>query len=169
MGASGWHYFTPFQEDIGQALEDLRQRVFESGEYGKRRDVSRMSVKNLAAQPPATRLAYLKSQEALEAGSAHLPEPQTIEEALEQAAESGTHSILDVSEGLSDGPDFGTAFPMPDHVKLDLYGAIRPTGEQVEAKLMEPSDELGRGQCWYVIVYKDGVPSEIYFAGCSGD
>jgi hypothetical protein len=33
MGSSGWSYFTPYQEDIAQALQELRQRVFEAGEY----------------------------------------------------------------------------------------------------------------------------------------
>jgi hypothetical protein len=33
MGASGWSYYTPYQQDIAQALQELRQRVFEAGDY----------------------------------------------------------------------------------------------------------------------------------------
>src|SRR5579859_6346410 len=35
MGASGWSYFIPYQEDIAQALQDLRQKIFEEGDYQK--------------------------------------------------------------------------------------------------------------------------------------
>jgi hypothetical protein len=35
MGASGWKYFVPYQADIGQALLDLRNEVFRSGQYYK--------------------------------------------------------------------------------------------------------------------------------------
>ncbi len=35
MGSSGWSYYTPYKEDIAEALQDLRQRVFEEGEYQK--------------------------------------------------------------------------------------------------------------------------------------
>jgi hypothetical protein len=36
MGASGWSYFTEWQNDAGEALEALRQEVFEKGEFGGR-------------------------------------------------------------------------------------------------------------------------------------
>jgi hypothetical protein len=35
MGASGWSYFVPYQSDIEQALQELRQAVFERGAYYK--------------------------------------------------------------------------------------------------------------------------------------
>ena len=35
MGASGWHYFAPFQPDIKAALDQLRDEVFATGEYFK--------------------------------------------------------------------------------------------------------------------------------------
>jgi len=34
MGASGWSYFTSYQENIGKAFQELQQKVFESGNYG---------------------------------------------------------------------------------------------------------------------------------------
>jgi len=33
MGSSNWTYFTPYQEDIKQALQELRRNVFEAGDY----------------------------------------------------------------------------------------------------------------------------------------
>lgn len=35
MGASGWSYFIPYQNDIAQALQNLRQKIFEDGDYQK--------------------------------------------------------------------------------------------------------------------------------------
>ncbi len=35
MGASGWSYFAPYQEDINAALQQFRRQVFESGKYFK--------------------------------------------------------------------------------------------------------------------------------------
>jgi hypothetical protein len=33
MGASGWRYFVPYQPDIQQALQELREDVFKRGEF----------------------------------------------------------------------------------------------------------------------------------------
>jgi hypothetical protein len=35
MGASGWSYFVPYQPDINKALQELRQKVFQEGDYFK--------------------------------------------------------------------------------------------------------------------------------------
>jgi len=35
VGASGWDYVVPYQEDLGAALDVLRRQVFASGEYLK--------------------------------------------------------------------------------------------------------------------------------------
>ena len=35
MSASGWHYFAPFQPDIKAAFGQLRDEVFDKGEYFK--------------------------------------------------------------------------------------------------------------------------------------
>jgi hypothetical protein len=175
MGASGWNYFTPFREDVGEAFEALREDVFRRKEYGNSALKMKVSADQLAKLPPQLReametLMRMSEAEDFGAGAPGETEPDSIEELLEQCAEDGTHSILDVAGGISDGPEFGTAFPMPDAVKQDLYGTTRPTRPQVEAKMHERSDDLDRWQCWYVIVYdRQGRPSEIYFEGCSGD
>ncbi len=33
MGSSGWWHVVPYQDDIEQALQELRQQVFQSGEF----------------------------------------------------------------------------------------------------------------------------------------
>ena len=169
MGASGWHYFTPYQEDVGQALEKLRTRVFASGDYyAAWRDGAEITDEELAGRPPGLRDALAQLRDEVRERNAGVPEPTTILEALERAAEDGTHSILDIC-GLSDGAGFATAFPMPEAVTVDRFGAARPTREQIEADKRRRTEGLGRWQCWYAVVYKDGRPDEIYFEGCSGD
>jgi hypothetical protein len=179
MGASGWYYFTPLRGSVARSLEVLRRRVFECKEYGSpaqhswdamspaERDDAMREL--LDAIPPEQRepMRALVEYKLTERGEA--PEPASIEELLERRGEDGTHSILDISRGLSEAPEFAAAFPMPDSVKRDLYGTIEPTRPQVEGHAMERNEQLERWQCWYVLVYKDGRPEEVYFEGCSGD
>jgi hypothetical protein len=171
MGASGWNYFTPYRADVGRALEELRQRVFASRDYGD--GATQWALDNpaelFASMPPEQRAVMEKHLEQLRASVKEQSEAASIEELLEQCAEGGTHSILDICAGISQGPDFATAFPMPEDVMLDLYGTTTPTHEQVEEKIQERGEDLERWQCWYVIVYKNGQPDEVYFEGCSGD
>jgi hypothetical protein len=35
VGASGWEYAVPYQEDLGAALDKLRRQVFASGDWVK--------------------------------------------------------------------------------------------------------------------------------------
>ena len=86
---------------------------------------------------------------------------------MEDADADGTRSILDL-ERVSDEPDFGSVTPLSDEDLQDLFGTNKPTREMIEE-----SDELfetiDRGQGVYVIAYRDGKPSEIFFAGYSYD
>jgi hypothetical protein len=94
--------------------------------------------------------------------------PGSIEEALELAAEDGTHSILDIqSTGRRRG--FGVATPCPPRSAARVFGSERPTREQIEAHWLRLSDRLERWEAYYVTVYKDGEPAEYAFIGCSGD
>ena len=94
----------------------------------------------------------------------------SIEELLEAAAESGTHSILDIQHTAS-GADFGVAWPAPGDVVRQVYGTERPSRVQVEVREGRISEamELERWQAVYVLVYDQGRPAEIYFEGASGD
>jgi len=86
---------------------------------------------------------------------------------MEDAAEDGTRSILDINV-VADEPDFCTASPVPPDVLQALYGTTRPTREMVEGS-MDFLDEVERGHCVYTVLYKDGKPDELFFAGYSFD
>ena len=132
----------------------------------------------------ATALEAAKAQEFAAGRYSFEPDdpPATIDEAREQAAESGTASVLDMI-GVADAPhadagdwfatsdmpaSFCMAAPLSREQLLELYGTERPTRTQVESNT-DFYDWIDRGLGIYVIVYEGETPSEIYFAGYSFD
>ena len=65
-------------------------------------------------------------------------------------------------------PDYGVVAPLPKEELMNLFGTDRPTRKMVESS-GEVFDALERGQGVYVVVYDDGQPSEVFFAGYSFD
>ena len=57
---------------------------------------------------------------------------------------------------------------MADGSLLGLYGTTKPTREMVLAN-MDFYSEIDRGYGLYIVLYKDGEPDEILFAGYSYD
>lgn len=91
----------------------------------------------------------------------------SIEEALEEADADGTRSILDMMR-VAGEPDFFAVTALAPEELVELFRTDRPTREMIEGGY-ELFDTLERGQGVYVVVYKDGEPSEIFFAGYSFD
>ncbi|HEY0377322.1 MAG TPA: hypothetical protein VGC87_10215 [Pyrinomonadaceae bacterium] len=147
MGGHAWFYFVDYEADINSALQKLREREFRAGRYNP---VTWFPEFPVGPDSPAP-------------GAQHA----SIDEALEEADADGTRSILDMMR-IADEPDYFAAAPLPPEDLRELFGTDKPTRELVEAndKLF---DALERGQGVYVVVYKDGQPSEIFFAGYSFD
>jgi hypothetical protein len=91
----------------------------------------------------------------------------TIEEAMDEAAEDGTRSILDI-EQVADEPDFCVAAPLDEELLSELYGTTEPTRAMIEGNL-DFLEDLERGHGVYCTLYKNGKPDEILFAGYSFD
>ena len=91
MGGLYWNYFVPYEDDVGAALQKIRDETFRSGQYTNSRAV--FSPLDLEEDP---QLAEEATQ---------LKVPNTIEELLEQEEESGTNSILDITH-VSDTREF---------------------------------------------------------------
>jgi hypothetical protein len=102
------------------------------------------------------------------------PRPRSMEEleALRCVSTSGTHSILDIS-AVSPARANGSIYPLPKEVLVSLFGTDRPTRGLIErwAKRDDPAryDLYKRGQGFYLTVYREGQPEEIYIEGASGD
>jgi hypothetical protein len=151
MGASAWEYFVPYQEDLNQALHDLRRRVFDTGEFWWYGDSEHL--------PPSERV----------------PRPGRLEDLFEDeyAREEGTHSILDVFRVLDPGQqrdwfDQGTIIPATVDEVRAATGTARPT--RVDASVLDDKLDRARwvGRC-AVLYDQQGNPTEIVFWGHSGD
>lgn len=93
--------------------------------------------------------------------------PESIDEALEIADADGTASILDIRQ-ISDEPEFCCAAPFTPAELQTYFGSEEPTRAQIESS-DDYWEELDRGQARYAVVYANGQPAELYFAGYSFD
>jgi hypothetical protein len=194
MGATGWEYFAPYQADVAAALQRLRGAVFAEGGYLSGMGITRPDMEaalkvcgadtesvlqRFDAQasdpklPPETRRKFAELVRQLKQLdlSNSLPKPGTIEELLERQAASGTHSILDIVR-VADAPEFGAVNPLPTSEMSEVFGTEKPSRAQIERKHQEGALVEFVRQPWqgiYIVAYREGLPDEIFFAGCSGD
>ncbi len=160
MGASSWGYFVSFQPDVNNALQELRQKVFKEGGYFKPGEWQRQLYEHGIVNQQELELALKEL--------AKIPEPKTLDELIEQRDYEGTHSIIDMA-GISSHPELGKCVPLTAQQIQDLFGTDTPTRIMVEDKAQQILDLQNNWMGTYVIVYKDNLPYEIYFAGYSGD
>ena len=147
MGANLYWYFTEYEADEEAALQRLRQREFLAGRYN----------------PVIPFLMFPLRPNSPSPGAKHA----SIEQAIEAAAEDGTRSILDL-HSVGDAVDFGVAARMPPEKLEELFETTEPTHEMLETELAI-FNAIDRGQGACIVVYKDGKPSELFFAGYSYD
>ena len=147
MGGHPWFYFVDYEPDVNAALQRLREREFQAGRYNPVIDFPEFPVTADSEAP----------------GAGH----DSIEDAFEDADADGTRSILDMMQ-VSDTPDYSAVAPLPPEDLIHLFGTDKPTHEMIEAS-EALYDKLERGQGVYIIVYKNDLPSEIFFAGYSFD
>jgi hypothetical protein len=140
MGASGWSYFTPYEEDVDDALRTLRNRVFDR------------AFPHGSPDRPKSIAAYVKS--CGEDGT------HSILDILRADAQCASGEM----------DDFATAFPLFPAEHEELFGKKKPTRadiRKVSAALMEMRP---RWQATWVVVHDDrGTPVEYVFTGFSGD
>jgi hypothetical protein len=174
VGASGWHYVVPYQADINAALQKLRRDVYDRGDYY--REPSESGYANMTEEEFRATLdpnqwgAGGMNNYILDGFRAARRRPVPVDPDTLVAAqpESGTHSIIDISEGVSDGPEEYTVSPLTDDELLAMAGTLTPTSEQFRAADGWDGDRA-RWVGTYVVTYLDGLPHEIHFFGHSGD
>ena len=147
MGAHAYWYTVKHRPEVGEALDDLREREFRAGRYNPIMPFIDFPITHASPAP----------------GSRH----RTIEDAVAASGEDGTRSILDIST-IADEQDFGVACPLPAEVLQSLYGTTQPSLAAVEGN-MDFLEDVERGHAVYVVCYASGVPSELLFAGYSFD
>lgn len=181
MGGSCWDYFTPFDSDVSKALRKLKEQDFKkNGKYYlvcTKEEKLQFLVKELLALEhtnPRTDIQESLFQEYLDHYRflRSLPEPTTIKEGIRELLavnrENGTHSILDI-EGVSSEPGYGMAAPLTQIELTNLFGTIKPTREMIERQRDTLMNLRERMKATYIIVYENGEPELLYFAGCTGD
>lgn len=92
----------------------------------------------------------------------------TIEELLDDAAENGTHSVLDITQ-VASRRQYGAAAPLSKRELKTAFGTETPTRADLETGDWSFEEGLERWQAAYFVVYENGRPSEYCFVGCSGD
>lgn len=86
---------------------------------------------------------------------------------LLQAAQQGTHSVLDIVR-VGKKAAHATAIPLPESLLRKTFGTIQPTRAQVEKADLTFAQDLN-WQAVYFAIYRDGTPQEWVFVGSSGD
>jgi hypothetical protein len=154
MGGHPYWYVVPYKNDIDAALQKLRRREFEAGRYNP---VIRFLEFPIGPNSPSP-------------GRQHA----SIEEAIESTDADGTRSILDMMRGvlpspfnLDEGPYAGVS-PLAAADLVELFGDAHPSRQAVE-NCRALWDRLDRGTTIYVVLYSNGQPHEIFFAGISFD
>jgi hypothetical protein len=154
MGALGWEYVVPYQQDMGAALDALRREVFATGDF---------------VRPSSYGDVF------------DLPEPGSVDDLAEQEqywefmGTSGTHSIIDVLSVVPagfDGDDFGTIRPLSYAECAELYGLVQPGRADYES--LAGTERLhgyvsGGWTGRAAVLWENGAPAEIVFWGYSGD
>jgi len=141
MGGELWMYFVPYQKDFQQAMEELREQEFEAERYYPVNDANFQE--------------YFDEK------------PVSIEEAREMADADGTRSILDIDR-VGDEADYGVVRRLTEKEIVVYFGTKEPTRDAVEAN-SDFFEDIERGQGVCFVVYQDGAPSELVFAGYSYD
>ncbi len=147
MGGHPYWYFEKLDGDVDRSLQALREREFQAGRYNP---VTPFPQFPIGPDSPAP-------------GAQHA----SFEEIMRHAAENGTRSILDIHR-VSESPEFFAVCPLADAVLLDLYGTTQPTRSMVESN-MEFLEYVERGQGVFIMLYQNGQPTEVLFAGYSFD
>ncbi|HVB24543.1 MAG TPA: hypothetical protein VNG51_21585 [Ktedonobacteraceae bacterium] len=198
MGASGWYYFVPYQEDIALVLALLHRRIFAEEDYFDTwlsdhilykywNDLNelweefrrfwieadgRERIWEGFMQAGLKELARVLAAKQIDVA---LPEPPTIEELLRCYGTQGMHNILDIM-GVAEQPGLYMATPLTREEHLTFFGTEKPTRARLEAALAwdwRPGRSLydirRRWQAVYFTVYKDDRPDDLCFCEHSGD
>lgn len=179
MGASEWYYEVPYQPDVAAALQSLRDKVFAEGDYyrddssdegeGESADEVRARIRGVVGEIDDESLEQIVSHQL---ARQKFGTPSSIDELLEAQAENGTHSILDMSLGVSRTPQFGTVSPLSEEQLMETFGTTLPHSGVVASWVDRGGVDSYRGR-WegacLLLAGENGSPAQIAFAGFSGD
>jgi hypothetical protein len=169
MGASGWHYFVPFDADVNRALQQLREDVFRSGKYhspSKKRPASIEALVRMCAEDGTHSILDVTRV-------VSTPLPPSLNEWLDEFRNGGRHPSAEELSAytLACVEVFGAVGPVPQDWIVERFSSARPQRSDFEDEGMYEFFELcPRGTGVWTAVYDDaGAPSELLFVGKTGD
>lgn len=138
MGASSWLYYVPYQEDIEQALQELRRHIFVTDQYSHWYEGEwEIKVDISGEEIDTSQMQEVAEQE--DGSLIPIPPliffPKTLEEEIEETVRrtggQGTHSILDISHVITGSRYYGDV-PLPEELIQDIFAWIKPTRAMME-------------------------------------
>lgn len=160
MGASGWHYFVPFDTDVTRALNALREDVFQRGTYYSPSKKKPKTIDALMRQcgEDGTHSVLDVTRVVTEPFSPiitsdELGSPEQIEERVRAHVAA-----------------IGAVGPVPESWLTENCGTSRPDRAEVEVSLFDLFELCPRGAgVWTTVYTTAGAPIELLFVGKTGD
>ncbi len=153
MGAETWSCFTPYRENVAEALEACREREFAAGRY-----------RNFEKTHSSIAEAVLDGDSQGTGSVLDMIGVSDIPRNPDHPIGEGEFEMFEF-EG---DPMFCLVAPLAPGQLLQLFGTERPSRAMIE-QTGEYYDLLDRGLGIYIIAYDGDIPSEIFFAGYSFD
>ncbi len=147
MGAFGYWYYVPFEEEIEKALEKLKLREFKAGSFY-----------------PNVFFPHMENQSEKENPDHSF---NSISEVRKSVLSTGTRSILDI-DAISNEIKYNSAKLLSSEENIELFGTEYPTREELDNNF-DFIHELERGTAICLVLYKEFKPNEFFFAGYSFD
>jgi hypothetical protein len=168
MGASGWHYFVPYDSDVARALAALRAKVFASGDYYRpRRGKRPRTVEDLVAACAESGTHCILDVSRVLAEPLPVPELRAARLAYERGAplaDDETRRLSRQSVSVH-----GAVGRLADDVVREVFGSSSPDHTAAEQAYFAAFEHIPRGAGAYVVVFSAGQPSELLFVGKTGD
>jgi len=150
MGATSWQHIRTLDGDVERTLEQLRHDVFVAGAF-------------YVADEPAVSSGSLDTS-----AVACLDRPVSIEDALRWNGREGTHSVLDMTDGVAERPRFGAVSPLGPDIAARCFGNARPALFEVLMADFDAIDVCEPGTGRSLIIAEPGEPALVVFVGCTG-
>jgi hypothetical protein len=150
MAATSWQHIRPFSGDVQHTLQQLRRDVFASNMFYLA-EVPSVG----AAMPVGATLTRSRR-------------PATIGRALRWNGVEGTHSVLDITDGVAGSPRPSTVSALEPEALQRCFGSTRPTLFEVLMTDFDAADVCEDGTGRYFVVADPGEPALVVFVGRTG-
>ncbi len=150
MAATSWQHIRTFSGDVSETLERLRRDVFAAHAF-------------YVGDDPV-----LGDRSIERGGAACLQRPATLADAIARNGAEGTHSVLDITEGIAVAPAAGAVSPLAPVDAARCFGSVRPTLFEVLMTDFDAADVCEPGTGRYFMIAEPGEPALVVFVGCTG-